>query len=164
MLVGCYREDTGNLCNQAELLLSTSEKTTARLLLLSILLMITESLLRDLVVHSQESSTLSEDWPLPASSCPASSVEADQEPSRNNHYLQVANQYVYSKAAKTFDLTGKWNATAEAKKFALRAKRAALTDLDRFKVMISRKNRSFKLRQLAKKTLKKWMSSNIAHY
>jgi len=60
-----------------------------------------------------------------------------------------------TKAAKTFDLTGKWNATAEAKKFALKAKRASLTDLDRFKVMINRKNRSFKLRQLAKKALKK---------
>jgi hypothetical protein len=33
----------------------------------------------------------------------------------------------------------------------LRAKRASLTDFDRFKVMISRKNRSFKLRQLAAK-------------
>jgi hypothetical protein len=33
----------------------------------------------------------------------------------------------------------------------LRAKRASLNDFDRFKVMINRKNRSFKLRQLAKK-------------
>ena len=34
---------------------------------------------------------------------------------------------------------------------AIREKRASLNDLDRFKVMISRKNRSFKVRQLAKK-------------
>ena len=33
----------------------------------------------------------------------------------------------------------------------MRAKRASLNDFDRFKVMINRKNRSFKLRQLAKK-------------
>ncbi len=47
----------------------------------------------------------------------------------------------------------KWEATSIAKKIALRARRAALNDLDRFKVMINRKNRSFKLRQLAKKVL-----------
>lgn len=34
---------------------------------------------------------------------------------------------------------------------ALRQRRASLNDFDRFKVMINRKNRSFKLRQLAKK-------------
>ena len=62
---------------------------------------------------------------------------------------------MYSKQAKAYDLKGKWEATAEAKKFAIRAKRASLTDLDRFKVMINRKNRSFKLRQLAKRALKK---------
>ena len=45
----------------------------------------------------------------------------------------------------------KWEATSIAKKIALRARRAALNDLDRFKVMINRKNRSFKLRQLAAK-------------
>ena len=45
----------------------------------------------------------------------------------------------------------KWAQTSQAKKFALRAKRASLNDLDRFKVMINRKNRAFKLRQLAKK-------------
>jgi large subunit ribosomal protein L14e len=49
------------------------------------------------------------------------------------------------------NLKQKWEATSIAKKLAVRAKRANLTDFDRFKVMISRKNRSFKLRQLAKK-------------
>ena len=55
------------------------------------------------------------------------------------------------KLAEAFKLNEKWALTSQAKKFALRAKRASLNDLDRFKVMINRKNRSFKLRQLAKK-------------
>ena len=45
----------------------------------------------------------------------------------------------------------KWAASSIAKKIALRATRANLNDFDRFKVMINKKNRSFKLRQLAKK-------------
>lgn len=48
-------------------------------------------------------------------------------------------------------MNAKWAATSIAKKIALRGKRASLNDFDRFKVMINRKNRSFKLRQLAKK-------------
>ena len=48
-------------------------------------------------------------------------------------------------------MNDKWAATGVAKKMALRTKRASLNDFDRFKVMINRKNRSFKLRQLAKK-------------
>ncbi len=54
-------------------------------------------------------------------------------------------------AADKYKLSEKWNATSIAKKIALRAKRASLSDFDRFKVMINRKNRSFKLRQLTKK-------------
>ena len=57
----------------------------------------------------------------------------------------------YRTAAEKIKLNEKWNASAIAKKIALRAKRASLNDFDRFKVMINRKNRSFKLRQLAKK-------------
>ena len=45
----------------------------------------------------------------------------------------------------------KFEQTSFAKKNAVRAKRASLNDLDRFKVMINRKNKSFKVRQLAKK-------------
>lgn len=45
----------------------------------------------------------------------------------------------------------KFEKTSFAKKNAVRAKRANLNDFDRFKVMINRKNKSFKLRQLAKK-------------
>ena len=42
-----------------------------------------------------------------------------------------------------------WESTSFAKKMAATAKRASLNDLDRFKVMIARKRRSFKVRQLA---------------
>lgn len=55
------------------------------------------------------------------------------------------------KLATEQKLSEQWAATSQAKKFAVRAKRASLNDFDRFKVMINRKNRSFKLRQLAKK-------------
>ena len=58
------------------------------------------------------------------------------------------------KAAAEYKLQEKWEQTSFAKKFAIKAKRASLNDFDRFKVMISRKNRSFKVRQLAKKFLK----------
>ena len=54
-------------------------------------------------------------------------------------------------AAEKAELNKKWAASSIAKKIALRATRANLNDFDRFKVMINRKNRSFKLRQLAKK-------------
>jgi len=49
----------------------------------------------------------------------------------------------------------KWKATSIAKKQEQREKRSSLKDLDRFKVMINRKNRSYKLRQLVKKVQKK---------
>ncbi len=52
-------------------------------------------------------------------------------------------------------MTQKWEATSAAKKLVVRAKRASLNDFDRFKVMINRKNKSFKVRQLAKKMIKK---------
>ena len=59
------------------------------------------------------------------------------------------------KACDTFKLKEKWDETSIAKKFAKRTLRANLNDLDRFKVMINRKKRSFKVRQLAKKMIKK---------
>lgn len=52
-------------------------------------------------------------------------------------------------------MEGKWEKTSLAKKLVVRAKRESLNDLDRFKVMINRKNRSFRVRQLAAKSLKK---------
>jgi large subunit ribosomal protein L14e len=65
--------------------------------------------------------------------------------------LKGARTGTLKKAATAQKINEKWAATSIAKKIAVRAKRASLTDFDRFKVMISRKNRSFKLRQLAKK-------------
>ena len=65
--------------------------------------------------------------------------------------LKGARTSTVKAAAGKAKLSEKWAASAIAKKIALRAKRASLNDFDRFKVMINRKNRSFKLRQLAKK-------------
>ena len=58
---------------------------------------------------------------------------------------------MYRKAADTYKLKDKFDQTSIAKKTAVRSKRASLNDFDRFKVMINRKNKSFKTRQLAKK-------------
>ena len=52
-------------------------------------------------------------------------------------------------------MTAKWEATSASKKLESRTKRENLTDFDRFKVMINRKNKSFKVRQLAAKAQKK---------
>lgn len=65
--------------------------------------------------------------------------------------IEIQSLILYRKAAEAFKLSEKWAATSAAKKFAVRAKRASLNDLDRFKVMINRKNRSFQVRKLAKK-------------
>eukprot|EP00903_Cladosiphon_okamuranus_P005810 g5754.t1 len=45
-------------------------------------------------------------------------------------------------AAKAEDLHAKWEATSLAKKKARKLKRASMTDLDRFKVMVARKQKS----------------------
>ncbi|CAM9519576.1 unnamed protein product [Ascophyllum nodosum] len=47
-----------------------------------------------------------------------------------------------SKAAKAEDLMAKWEASSWAKKKARKAKRARMTDFDRFKVMVARKEKS----------------------
>jgi large subunit ribosomal protein L14e len=65
--------------------------------------------------------------------------------------LKGARSGTVKKLAEAYKLKEKWEASSPAKKMALRAKRANLNDFDRFKVMINRKNRSFKIRQLAKK-------------
>ena len=65
--------------------------------------------------------------------------------------LKGARTGTVKAAAVKANLKKKWENTSIAKKIAIRAKRASLNDFERFKVMISRKNRSFKLRQLAKK-------------
>lgn len=49
-----------------------------------------------------------------------------------------------AKAAAKAEIEKKWNETAYAKKLATRTKRASLSDFDRFKVMVLRKQvRSF---------------------
>ncbi|CAM9571979.1 unnamed protein product [Sphacelaria rigidula] len=47
-----------------------------------------------------------------------------------------------AKACKEADLIAKWEASSWAKKRAKKAKRASMTDFDRFKVMIARKQKS----------------------
>ena len=48
-----------------------------------------------------------------------------------------------AKAAKTFDLEGKWTKTPAYNKMERANKRAATTDFDRFKIMVLRKQRSY---------------------
>ena len=107
----------------------------------------TESSLMDPPQVSPVSSTPLEDSVLPHSSSRAFSREPALAPSSKCFNADLCNR----KAAEAQKLNEKWAATSIAKKIALRAKRASLNDFDRFKVMINRKNRSFKLRQLAKK-------------
>jgi large subunit ribosomal protein L14e len=45
-------------------------------------------------------------------------------------------------AWKEADITGKWDSSSWAKKMANRKKRAALSDFDRFKVMIAKKQKA----------------------
>lgn len=56
-------------------------------------------------------------------------------------------------AAKKFGLQKKWDASSQAQKIANHAKRANLSDLERFSVMVNRKRRSFAVRAIAKKSL-----------
>mmetsp|Transcript_7155 Transcript_7155/g.6243 ORF Transcript_7155/g.6243 Transcript_7155/m.6243 type:complete len:157 (+) Transcript_7155:27-497(+) len=65
--------------------------------------------------------------------------------------LRGARTGVVKKAALEAKVNEQWESCSMAKKLALREKRASLNDLQRFKVMIQRKNRSFKIRKLAKK-------------
>mmetsp|Transcript_20294 Transcript_20294/g.14977 ORF Transcript_20294/g.14977 Transcript_20294/m.14977 type:complete len:159 (+) Transcript_20294:50-526(+) len=65
--------------------------------------------------------------------------------------LRGARTGTVKKAALAAKINESWEGTAFAKKIALKKKRSSLTDLQRFKVMVLRKNRSFKLRKLAKK-------------
>ncbi|CAM9396302.1 unnamed protein product, partial [Chrysoparadoxa australica] len=53
-----------------------------------------------------------------------------------------ARQGTLRKAIAAADVSGKWEATSWAKKLAAKKKRASMTDLDRFKVMVARKQKS----------------------
>jgi large subunit ribosomal protein L14e len=67
--------------------------------------------------------------------------------------LRGARTSTVVKAAKTFALQKKWEASPSAQKIATHAKRANLSDFERFSVMVNRKRRSFAVRAIAKKTL-----------
>lgn len=56
-------------------------------------------------------------------------------------------------AAKKFGLQQKWEASSQSIKIATHAKRANLSDFERFSVMVNRKRRSFAVRAIAKKSL-----------
>ena len=70
--------------------------------------------------------------------------------------LKGARTATLAKAAKAFDLTAKWEATPAWNKMNRFTLRSQTTDLDRFKIMINRKQRSYEVRKLAatKKTTK----------
>merc|ERR1712166_1467033 len=70
--------------------------------------------------------------------------------------LRGARTSTLAKAAKAFDLTAKWEATPAWNKMNRFTLRSQTTDLDRFKIMINRKQRSYEVRKLAatKKTTK----------
>ena len=57
--------------------------------------------------------------------------------------LRGARTGTVVKAAKAFDLTNKWNASPAFKKMDRFSRRANMTDMDRFRVMIARKQRSY---------------------
>ena len=59
------------------------------------------------------------------------------------------------KAIKEFGLQAKWEATPMAVKLAKQATRQNLTDFERFQVMITRKRRAVKARQIAASALGK---------
>ena len=68
--------------------------------------------------------------------------------------LRAQRTGLLKKAIAKADLNKKWAATALGKKLAAKAKRASLTDFDRFKVMVLKKQLSHKLAHQVK-TLRK---------
>ena len=62
---------------------------------------------------------------------------------------------VFSAALKAEGLVEKWEKTSWAKKLAVRAKRANLSDFDRFNVMVTRKRKAYAVRKLAAAKKKK---------
>ena len=60
-----------------------------------------------------------------------------------------------AKVTKAADLAGQWKKTSIARKLARKETREGLSDLQRFQVMINRKRRSYEVRKLAKKAIKK---------
>jgi hypothetical protein len=52
------------------------------------------------------------------------------------------NYFLILKNHQSNDVNGKWEATAWAKKIAAKKRRASLTDFERFKVQVAKKQRS----------------------
>ena len=67
--------------------------------------------------------------------------------------LRGARTGTVKKVALEAKLNETWEGSSIAKKLVISEKRSNLNDLDRFKVMVARKQRSFKVRALAKKML-----------
>ena len=63
--------------------------------------------------------------------------------------LRGARTGTIAKVAKAYDLNAKWEKTPAAQKMNRFRLRAATTDLDRFRIMVARKQRSYAVRHLA---------------
>jgi large subunit ribosomal protein L14e len=63
--------------------------------------------------------------------------------------LRGARTSTLAKAAKAYDLDTKWKATPAWNKMNRFTLRTQTTDLDRFKIMVNRKQRSYEVRKLA---------------
>ena len=98
-------------------------------------------------LDSPESCSPSRDSPSPPSES-RSSEALGLAPSSKTPF---PFKFDFRKAIAEYKLKEKWEASPAGKKFAQKAKRANLSDFDRFTVMIKRKNRSFNVRKLAKK-------------
>jgi large subunit ribosomal protein L14e len=69
--------------------------------------------------------------------------------------LRGARSGTIKKAAEKFGLTAKWEQTSAFQKMNRFNIRAQTTDMDRFRVMINRKNRNYQVRELAAAKAKK---------
>lgn len=67
--------------------------------------------------------------------------------------LRGARTGTLKKAADLYKLQDKWSTQSAAKKMDRFARRSQTTDLDRFRVMILRKNRAYNARKVAYKAL-----------
>ena len=93
--------------------------------------------------------------------CSTTGVVRQQMPftrfSLTEFVIPVKRNQKSSNVAKVFDAQGvlaKWQESITGKKIAARLRRAELTDLDRFKLMVAQKKKSTVLRQQLKKVKK----------
>merc|ERR1711935_414989 len=69
--------------------------------------------------------------------------------------LRGARTSTVAKAAKAFDLNAKWEKSPAFLKMRRFTLRSQMTDMDRFKVMLNRKNRNYEVRKLTHARLAK---------